>query len=1036
MQHLGWSRRLGAITLGIALFALAALAWPSQAEAQSGKLTGIVTDAQTGAPIEGVQVLLQGTGYGAITSANGRYFIISIPPGTYTVSARRIGYTSTEVSNLAIRIDVTRDLPISLSAAATELATTRIVAESAPLVETGVTGSTTSISAEAIQSLPVTSIAGVLSLQQGFVDPPQNTNLQSLAEEQRSTLSPIRVRGGRGGSTITLVDGFPINNPLFGTEAIRLNALAVSQVDFSRGYMEPQYGNGLAGVINQATREGGTDVAGAVDYQTSSIAGALGSTPDELSGSHLLRGYLSGPIPGTSDRFRYSVSGQIETGASRVLEFDDAVSSFNQQQDFGGQLPPDVLDLVPGWRAFGGRQNQQLVGKITILPSTSNKLNLLVIGQQRQNLGYDRRYLLVATGEPWDLADNILDSLGLQGQRNFQNVTQASVRDETRLYGATFEQRFGRTSLQVRAARTDFERNTCNIFLGACVPAPFVNANFREQFIAPFGVAGIPFPGSGLTYGGEEYVSDVIRADLTSQVTDHHNLQFGASYTQHDIVYSEIRGISGNSGAADVVPQLYRAKPTEFATYLQDRIEYDFLTIKLGARFDYGKAQGRGFADPLNPTAGTTAREVCEGTASNINSTPFTFTNDSGVVLTGAQACLASTPGANGKPFLLDSATQLAAIDDFKEAEARKAFSPRIGVSFPLTERSAVFFNAGRYTMNPLYANLYRNSGIGTSAGPGDGFCEEGEVKLGTNECYPPLTPNNPDFVGNPNLLLEQATQYEVGYAAEVGAAYAVNVAVFNRDETGLSGLVNSRAVQDIGATYSGEGLPNYRTIVNQDFLTARGIELQVRRRLMNYWNADINYGWSRVTTNSPPPDRSFEIAAGGELDRTKLREIVSEIDQTHRFNATLGVGVRNEVPDWNWGHLLRNTSATLTYSYQSGFPYTPIRALTIGGITNDANAADVNTGRAPATQQVNAILQKGFNIGTVQYGAFVRIDNLLDRKNCVQVFVSTGTCDSGLRDPVNRRVGNFNEISSTNFDQPEFFGSRRSIFTGLSINF
>ena len=35
MQHLGWSRRFGAITRGIALMAFAALAWPSQAEAQT-----------------------------------------------------------------------------------------------------------------------------------------------------------------------------------------------------------------------------------------------------------------------------------------------------------------------------------------------------------------------------------------------------------------------------------------------------------------------------------------------------------------------------------------------------------------------------------------------------------------------------------------------------------------------------------------------------------------------------------------------------------------------------------------------------------------------------------------------------------------------------------------------------------------------------------------------------------------------------------------------------------------------------------------
>jgi hypothetical protein len=162
----------------------------------------------------------------------------------------------------------------------------------------------------------------------------------------------------------------------------------------------------------------------------------------------------------------------------------------------------------------------------------------------------------------------------------------------------------------------------------------------------------------------------------------------------------------------------------------------------------------------------------------------------------------------------------------------------------------------------------------------------------------------------------------------------------------------------------------------------------------------------------------------------------VADIDQTHRLNATFGLAVRNDVPDWKYGHLLRNSSATLTYTYFSGFPYTPVRGLTLGAITNQVNAADINAGRGPANQQVNLIMQKGFRVGAMQYGAFVRVDNLLDQKNCVQVFVSTGDCDSGLRDPLNRRVGNFGEATSTSSDQPEFIGARRSIFTGLSINF
>jgi hypothetical protein len=1020
----------------------AVFATPRQAQAQTGKIAGVVTDAATGQPIEGVQVRVSGTGFGALTQSNGRYFIISVPPGTYTVQARRIGYQTVEVANVTVAIDITRTQDFRLQQATTQLTTQRIIAEATPLIEPGVTGSQTTIDAEQIQSLPVTNIAGVLSLQQGFTATPQNTSLQSLAEEQRSTVQPIRVRGGRGGATVTLVDGIPINNPLTGAEAISLNALAVSALDFVRGYMEPQYGNGLSGVINQATREGGTDVAGSLDFQSTALAGAMGSRPDELYGYNLFRGWFSGPVPGTATKLRYAVSGVVESSANRVLEFDQDVTSFNQQQVFNGLAPNATgLDLIPGWRAFGGRAYQQMLGKLTFIPRASGttRLNLSAIDQQRQSLGYDRRYLLGAGGDPLNLVRTTLDSLGVLGNRGYRDLLQASVRDNSRLYIGSLEQRFGRSALQLRAARTEMERSTCNIFVGVCMEQPFILANFSESFWAPFGVAGVPYGGTSLVSGGEDYKTNTFRADLQSQVTDHHNFQLGASFLQHDIVYRELRGISGNSGIVErsaVVPQLYRAKPIEAATYLQDRIEYDFLTIKIGARYDYGRARGRGFADPLNPTNGTTVRDVCDNPTRFGLPANFSTVTVDGQTFTGYEGCtMGPKPRPDARSSLVDSAVRVAQRDDFKDAPARTAFSPRIGVSFPLTERALLFFNAGRYTMNPLYHNLYRNSGVGTVAGVDD-FCLANETKPGSRECVPPLRSNNPDFIGNPNLRLEEATQYEIGYGGEFGRAYSINVAVYNRDETGLSGSRVSRAAQDVGTTYAGTSTPRYFTVVNQDFLTARGVEIQFRRRTTNFWGYDINYGWSRATTNSPPPDRAFEISQGGEINRTILREYVSEIDQTHRFNGTLSLKVQDRVPAFRFGSLLRNTSGSLTYRYSSGFPYTPIRGITNGAITNELNANDINSGRAPATQVVDALLQKSWRVTNVNYGLFVRVDNMLDIKNCVQVFVNTGTCDSGIREQLNRRVGNFNDASSTAFDQPEYYGQRRQIYRGITVRF
>ena len=131
----------------------------------------------------------------------------------------------------------------------------------------------------------------------------------SFSDSRRNVLSPIRIRGGRGGATQTLIDGIPINNVVFGDRAFDLAQYSAEQISFEKGGFEPQYGNALSGIVNIATIEGGTRLKGSVDYQGTALAGSLGSRPDELLGRDIYRGFLSGPIPGTTNKLRFAVSG-------------------------------------------------------------------------------------------------------------------------------------------------------------------------------------------------------------------------------------------------------------------------------------------------------------------------------------------------------------------------------------------------------------------------------------------------------------------------------------------------------------------------------------------------------------------------------------------------------------------------------------------------------------------------------------------------------------------------------------------------------
>ena len=68
--------------------------------AQSGTLSGTVTDASTGESLPAVNVVLTEIMKGASTNADGEYQITGIEPGTYTVEVTYIGYStiSQEVS--------------------------------------------------------------------------------------------------------------------------------------------------------------------------------------------------------------------------------------------------------------------------------------------------------------------------------------------------------------------------------------------------------------------------------------------------------------------------------------------------------------------------------------------------------------------------------------------------------------------------------------------------------------------------------------------------------------------------------------------------------------------------------------------------------------------------------------------------------------------------------------------------------------------------------------------------------------------------
>ena len=85
-------RRWNAACLAMALGAVLAGAPNASAQEATGTVTGRVTDAKSGAPIDGASVEVSSARIGSLSSAEGRFRITGVQAGPRLLIVRRIGF--------------------------------------------------------------------------------------------------------------------------------------------------------------------------------------------------------------------------------------------------------------------------------------------------------------------------------------------------------------------------------------------------------------------------------------------------------------------------------------------------------------------------------------------------------------------------------------------------------------------------------------------------------------------------------------------------------------------------------------------------------------------------------------------------------------------------------------------------------------------------------------------------------------------------------------------------------------------------------
>lgn len=953
----------------------------------TGKISGKVIDADTKEPLVGVTVMIEGTTLGAATDIEGEFYIINIPPGVYKLKASYIGYTSKIVEQVRVQVDLTTKVNFELKSSSVQLGQ-EVTVSAKRVIQKDLTSSERSMQSDQIQDLPVRDVASILSLQAGIT---------------RDAGGALHIRGGRSSEITYMVDGVQIVNPINRSSGISIDDQSIEELKAITGTFNAEYGQALSGVVNIVTKKGS-------DKFTANVTGFFG---DNLSFDDELFSVMD------NSQWAASVAKSLAS-KSNYLDFDFS-SYFKDGVNFR-----ELLESKPWLTKKSYMSNYNPLSRQDIqvnlsgpIPFTGNSLSYFVAARYNYSPGgqMGMRYYM-----PWGvwspvsdtvnsfvMPDNAMVPLGWYRGYSTQaklfynsssfNMSYGLYYNNDLSYSANgkYKPDGGRFWFTDRSTHilsfTYIFSNSTFLDLKASY---YNNDNKSYAYEDPYDYRYMPTntgdfqeymfkPGpdddwqvknnpNDYGYWGNDvgrskaysrYFS--LNADLTSQINKVNLVKIGFSARLHDLMQDYYDLQFDDATYRPVVPETYTpyhtyytAKPIEYAAYIQDKIEFEELIINVGVRFDYFDSDGRILADSRDPQIYA----------------PFKMSNIY----------------KNYDPNLPQDKLIEYSVDErsafwYKKPEAKYQFSPRIGVSFPITAEGVIHFSYGHFFQNPEFRYLYENPNFWvTGAG-------------------------SQNLVGNANLNAERTVMYEIGLQQQLSENLYLHVTGFYRD---IRDWIGTGTPLD---TYRGITYYGYE---NKDNAVAKGITLSAGYRLSDF-SVNLDYTYMNANGTSSNATDAYNDLSAGRAPRVQL--ITLNWDQTHALNTVFNYS------NSGW-------TATLVGTLHSGFPYTPSisRGESTGG--NAYKGYRENIERRPTTINFDLRLSKSFTVGDFAFSALLDITNLLDTRNAVSVFSDSGLPNYTMDEYLNRN----RLVEVTNSQEyyygPGMYSGARYISLGLRLSY
>lgn len=780
----------------------------------------------------------------------------------------------------------------------------------------------------------------VVSAHRAVIDVNRTSNIATVSRQQLQAL-PVQelqdvvnlqagvvdghFRGGRSGEVQYQVDGVSVNNAYDNKSTLKLDRSLLEEVQVVSGTFDAEYGQAMSGVVNAILKRGGDKF----EWDGEVFSGGPVYSP---SAGRIVDAKTR---PFSQQNFQMSVNGPTRLPKTTFLLSGRHYVDQNWVRGVRAFNPTDRLDTLRS--ALTGRDSVILLratgdGRSVPLRTSrewSGVLKLTNRSIPNVELSYQAIVDYTKGEGSTTPSQNWLFRYDPLGQTNQRTLSVVQGMDLTHTLSPT---RF--YTLSARQNYFDYHDWTYeNIFDPRydAAGAPFGFPDFEN---------GVYIRGVDLTRFKQHTNGAVLKGSFVDQQSRDHQFKVGGEFQAPHVQFGSPGYLSFGddtltASPAPVVlrrtaydakfPGVVEYRPFIGAAFAQEEIEWNDLTIRGGVRAEYFNPRTSLPSDLANP-------------ANSITGVPKSH---------------------------------------LERLRSKYSVAPRLGVSYPVSKTTSLFFAYGHFYQFPGLGDIYRNADYNQ--------LQDLQAGLATA------------VMGNPDIRPEKTVQYQFGYKQNVSEDLGLDVTMFYKD---IRDLLGTRIIE----TYNGA---QYAQLSNVDFGNVIGFTISVKKRSKGSFSSTLDYTWQSAQGDESDPQETFNLLTAGKDAEPK--SLPFNWDQRHTVNLTL---VMSRPGLYSMSSIIRASS---------GQPYTPEISTGAGG------GLETNSGRKPTTLVVDLRGDRTVNYrGMPPVSLFARVFNVFDtRFDNGFVFPSTG-------DPYYSRFPVENK--GTLADPTRFFGPRR-IEAGLTLN-